>query len=71
MKKITILILTLLVLLSVAACGKGRTDETTTDPAMNTGTNVAAPSKDLDSVLNDSDVPLELGAEVWDMTEVQ
>ena len=55
MKRIAILALTLLLLLSVAACGKKSTkpeqSETQSDP---------------NAVLTDSDVPLDLGAQLDD-----
>ena len=48
MKKFLLIVLTALMLLAVAACGK--------KPA----------EKDPNAVLTDSNVPLEVGAEVWD-----
>ena len=56
MKRAVIILLTMLLLLSVAACGKGKTD---------------ADKKDANAVLTDSNVPLEVGAEVWDFSETQ
>ena len=56
MKRAVIILLTMLLLLSVAACGKGKTD---------------ADNKDANAVLTDSNVPLEVGAEVWDFSETQ
>ena len=59
MKKSVILLLTALLLLSVAACGKGGKDnDKETEPPEN-------------AVLTDSNVPLDLGAEVWDFSEAQ
>ena len=52
MKRWLIVLLTLLVLLSAAACKKSEPQET--DP---------------NAVLTDSDVPLDLGAEVWEFGE--
>ena len=56
MKKVVIVLLTMLLLLGVAACGKGKPD---------------ADKKDANAVLTDSNVPLEVGAEVWDFSETQ
>ena len=47
MKRILLILLTVLMMLAVAACTK-------------------KPAKDPNAVLTDSDVPLELGAELWD-----
>lgn len=47
MKRILLILLTALMMLSVAACGKKQ-------------------AKDPNAVLTDSNVPLEVGAEVWE-----
>ena len=57
MKKWLILLLTALLLLSVAACGKGGKGNDSEPPE--------------NAVLTDSDVPLDLGAQVWDFSETQ
>ena len=47
MKRALLILLTLLTILAVAACGK-------------------KPAKDTNAVLTDSNIPLEVGAEVWE-----
>ena len=47
MKKILLILLTILMMLAVAACTK-------------------KPEKDPNAVLTDSDIPLDVGAELWD-----
>lgn len=47
MKRILLILLTVLMMLAVAACTK-------------------KPAKDPNAVLTDSNVPLEVGAELWD-----